>query len=287
MHTSFLSHANGRYFWLAVFVIVTCISVYVYDDPAEAPNGGTPLGYFLGTLGALMIVWLAYLGRRKRNFLRGWGTVRGWVSAHVYLGVALLVVATLHTGFQFAANIHTLAFVLMCLVIVSGLFGTFAYRNYPAARNDLKKSQTLGEIFLQVEDLDAQLLLLSSNMTNDIKEVVNSSIERAVIGGGYIAQVFGRDDSMVSMKGVVVSNKHQQPALDFLVDSMTGAEGDTSRNLGKVVRVFNSRKRLLDVIREDIRMHAIVQIWLLFHVPATFALIAALLAHIYAVFVYR
>ena len=87
------------------------------DDPTEPPNGGTWLGYALGTIGAVLIVWLAYLGKRKRNFVRGWGTVKGWVSAHVYLGTSLLVVATLHTGFQFAWNIHTFAYALMCLVI--------------------------------------------------------------------------------------------------------------------------------------------------------------------------
>jgi hypothetical protein len=33
-------------------------------------------------------------------------------------------------------------------------------------------------------------------------------------------------------------------------------------------------------------MQATIQVWLLFHVPVTFALIAALIAHIFSVFVY-
>jgi hypothetical protein len=287
MHTSFLSHEKGRYFWLAVLLTVGSMIIYAVDDPTEAPNGGTWLGYALGTIGALLIVWLAYLGRRKRNFAHGWGTVKGWVSAHVYLGSALLVVVTLHTGFQFDWNVHTFAFVLMCLVIFSGFFGVFAYRTYPSARNELKKSQTLDDIFLHVEDLDSQLVRLITDASSDLKTVVNSAIERTVIGGGFRDQLFGHDHSTVVVRGEVVPNKGQQQALEFLVEYLSQAEGKKNKSVGEILRTFNSRKRLLDIIREDIRMHATVQVWLLFHVPVTFALIAALIAHIFSVFVYR
>jgi hypothetical protein len=287
MHTSFLSHAKGRYFWLAVLLMVGSVVIYAIDNPTEPANGGTWLGYALGTIGALLIVWLAYLGRRKRNFAHGWGTVKGWVSAHVYLGSALLVVATLHTGFQFDWNVHTFAFVLMCLVIFSGFFGIFAYRTYPSARNELKKSQTLDDIFLQVEELDSQLVRLIADASSDLKTVVNSAIERTVIGGGFRDQLFGRDHSSVVVGGKVVSNKGQDQALEFLVQNLSRAEGQENKSVGNIVRTFNSRKRLLGIIREDIRMHAMVQVWLLFHVPVTFALIAALIAHVFSVFVYR
>lgn len=287
MHTSFLSHAKGRYFWLAVLLMVGSIVIYAMDNPTEAPNGGTWLGYALGTIAALLIVWLAYLGRRKRNFAQGWGTVKGWVSAHVYLGSSLLVVATLHTGFQFDWNVHTFTFVLMCLVIFSGFFGVFAYRIYPSARNDLKKSQTLDDIFLKVEEIDSELARLTADSSSDTKMVVSSAIERTVIGGGYRDQLFGRDHSSVVVGGNVVSNNGQQQALGFLVEKLSRTEGKENQSVGEIVRAFNTRKRLLDIIREDIRMQSTAQVWLLFHIPVTFALIAALIAHIFSVFVYR
>lgn len=286
MHTSFLSHARGRYFWLAILLCVGSIAAYIVDEPTEPANGGTWLGYGLGTLGLLMIVWLAYLGRRKRNFKSGMGTVRGWVSAHVYFGTALLVVATLHTGFQFGTNVHTFAYILMCLVVFSGLFGVYAYRTYPGARNDLKKSQTLDDIFLQVENTDTQLLKICKNVSADVDSVVSSAIERTVVGGGYRDQLFGRDNSLVVVNGELMNNKGQQKALDYLVERMSRASGEEATRMSEIVRLFSTRKRQLDTIREDIRMHATVQIWLLFHIPVTFALLAALVAHVYAVFVY-
>lgn len=286
MHISFLTHAGARYFWFSLLLVLVCSLAYIFNEPTEPPNGGTPLGYTLGTIGALMIVWLAYLGRRKRNYAKGWGTVRGWVSAHVYFGVALLVVATLHTGFQFDFNIHTLAFVLMVLVIVSGLFGVFAYRTYPTARNDIKRTKSLDEIFLQVEELDAQLIRMVNTASPEVRNVVTSAIERTVVGGGFFAQLFALDRSVVDVNGEVVRNVNQDKALDHLLTLARDVQGDALNQLSEIIRTFNTRKGLLTVIRQDIRMHAIIQVWLFFHIPLTFALIAGLLAHIYAVFIY-
>jgi hypothetical protein len=286
VHISFLTHAKGRYFWWSAALTLLCLTAYIVHDPKQPPNGGTWLGYTLGTIGALMIVWLAYLGRRKRNFDKGWGTVRGWVSAHVYFGASLIIIGTLHTGFQMGWNIHSLAYVLMCLVILSGLFGVWAYRLYPSERNELKKSQTMDDIFLQLGEVDALMVRLGSEAGNVVRGVVSSAIERTVIGGGYIDQLFGRDKSKVIIDGNVMANVAQQKALDYLVQLLTRTRGEDSARLAEIVREFGTRKRLLDTIREDIRMQGMIQVWLLFHIPLTFALFAALIAHIYAVFVY-
>ncbi|MBO6555148.1 MAG: hypothetical protein JJ957_01510 [Pseudomonadales bacterium] len=286
MHTSFLTHAKGRYLWIAVLVAILSSLAFIFDEPTEPPNGGTPLGYTLGTIGAIMILWLAYLGRRKRNFVKGWGTTVGWVSAHVYLGCALLVIVTLHTGFQFGWNIHTLAYVLMVCVILSGIFGVVAYRTYPGARNELKKTKSLDDIFLQVEEVDAQLLRMASDAPEDIRNILNSAIERTVVGGGFLDQVRARDNSVVELNGRVESNKQQQRALDYLLGRARELQGDQLKLLHDIIRIFNTRKRLLSIIRDDIRMHAVTSVWLLFHIPITFALIASLIAHVFAVFVY-
>jgi len=286
MHTSFLSHARDRYFWLSILLGLACVLAYLFDEPVEPANGGTWLGYGLGTIGALLILWLAYLGRRKRDFASGWGSVRGWVSAHVYFGTMLLVIVTLHTGFQFGANIHTLAYLLMTLVIISGLYGVFAYVTYPAARNELKRSQNMDDLFVLVEEIDAQILQLIAKVPNDVAGVVKSAVERTTIGGGSLDQLFGRDHSTVLIDGKIEKNSGQSGVLEFLVSRASLAEGDNHRFFSELVEAFTARKRTLDIIRKDISLYAKVKVWLLFHVPLTFALLAALLAHVLSVFIY-
>ena len=76
---------------LALAVVISL--VYLLHDPAEGPSGSTWLGYGLGTAGAALIVWLSWLGVRKRSFTTARGPIQGWLSAHVYLGLLLLLVA--------------------------------------------------------------------------------------------------------------------------------------------------------------------------------------------------
>ena len=286
MSTSFVSHQGGRYFWVSLAFMVLCIIIYAWHDPVQSPNGGTWYGYTLGTIGALMILWLLYLGKRKRNFANGWGTTKGWVSAHVYLGSSLLVIATLHTGFQFGWNIHTVAYVLMCLVIFSGFFGVYAYVVYPSARNKVKKSKTRDDIFEQIQGVDQQLKKLVSDLPEEIGAMVNSAIDRTEFGGGFLDQLLGRDKSKVMIDGIIVNNNNQDVVVENLVQKLTLARGQETKDLASLLKEYGVRQKLLGVIRTDIRLSAIQEIWLSFHVPISFGLIAALAAHIASVFIY-
>ena len=100
-----------------------------------------------------MIGWLAWFGVRRKRY-GGQTPLEGWLSAHVYIGVALIVVATLHTGFRFHWNVHTLAFVLMVIVIVSGIFGAYAFLRYPAMMTANRGGSTLKTMSAELAGLD-------------------------------------------------------------------------------------------------------------------------------------
>ena len=70
--------------WALVVVLISSLA-YAIDQPRITANGGTWLGYTLGTLGALLIVWLMWFGVRKRQYFNQSGSLRAWVSAHIYL----------------------------------------------------------------------------------------------------------------------------------------------------------------------------------------------------------
>ncbi len=78
---SVLTLGNFRYLKLSALLTIASIAAYVWHRPPLAPNGGTWLGYTLGTVGALLIVWLVLFGLRKRDYRSRLGTVRGWLSA--------------------------------------------------------------------------------------------------------------------------------------------------------------------------------------------------------------
>ncbi|MDZ7712362.1 MAG: FHA domain-containing protein [Rhodovibrio sp.] len=191
MQASFLTHERFRHLKVAFALGVLSIAAYALHDPVGDPGGGTWLGYTLGGLGAALILMLLWYGVRKRRFRSRLGTVRGWLSAHVYLGVALLVITTLHTGFQFGWNIHTLAYALMVIVIVSGLYGVYAYRRYPdlmtANRTGVGPQAMLDEI----GSLEQQAVELADRIDDPTHQVVLRSIRNNRIGGGVLAQLRG------------------------------------------------------------------------------------------------
>jgi hypothetical protein len=71
-------------------------------------------------------------GIRRRSFFASVGDTRSWLSMHVYFGICVVFIAALNAVFAFGRDVHTLAFVLLCLVVASGCWGVYAYLGYPA-----------------------------------------------------------------------------------------------------------------------------------------------------------
>src|SRR3546814_16898628 len=67
---------------------------YFLIDQQPRPNGGSWYGYTLGPIGLGLIVWLSLLGVRKRDMSEGRWSLKAWTSAHVYLALSLIVIAT-------------------------------------------------------------------------------------------------------------------------------------------------------------------------------------------------
>ena len=60
MHQSFFSYRRYRYAVRAGALAVLAILAYVFCPLREPKSGGTWLGYTLGTIAALLIVYLAW-----------------------------------------------------------------------------------------------------------------------------------------------------------------------------------------------------------------------------------
>ena len=291
MHESILAFRSRRYLWLAVLVVAAAILAYWIDDPQEPPNGGTLLGYVLGTIGAFLIVLLAWFGVRKRQYASTLGTVQGWLSAHVYLGVALLLIVLLHTGFQFGWNVHTLAFALMTLVIVSGLYGVYIYMKYPMRVSDNRGSANRNELFDQLDDIDRRSRRIVADLPGEFRELVASGVSRTQLGSTLWSRLRSRDTSQIVIReggeDRVVANAGQEAVLDWLADQQSRAsDADVAAKIGELSALLRNKRRLLRQIGEDLRLQAVMEVWLYVHVPLTAGLLMALVVHIVTVFLY-
>src|SRR5215204_3869377 len=121
-HEGFLRYQGYKWLKVALVISGTALLIYAFNDVEPKRNGGSIYGYITGTIGVGLILWLTMLGVRKRQITPGRWSLKSWTSAHVYLGLALIVIASLHTAFDFGWNVHTLAYALMMIVIASGVF---------------------------------------------------------------------------------------------------------------------------------------------------------------------
>jgi len=207
--------------------------------------------------------------------------------------VALLVVATLHSAMRFGWNLHTLAFILMCAVIGSGMLGVYFYLSSPRQLAANSGGRPRSELFAELFELDKRGRELAAACDPVVSIAVKSSIERTTIGGGVYMQLFGVDRSwfMRAQSGAtgstLVRNIDQQALIDYVADriSRTAKRGEPA-TLQALVAVLCRRQAVLRRIRRDIRLHAWLRLWLYVHVPLTLALLAALIAHILTTFMY-
>jgi len=299
-HVSFLRYRRARWFKLALLLVVLCIVLYAWHQPLLTPNGGTWLGYTLGTIGALLIVWLTWFGVRKRRYRRA-SAVQGWLSAHVYLGLSLIVVATLHTGFQFGWNVHTLAYGLMMAVIASGTYGIIAYVRYPEEITRLRSGETRETWLAQIVDLNEQAIKLADPLGAEVHRVVTRSNERALRGIGLLAPLWKRKTAGINeITQLLAPTLRTEPdpnrTLDrpanattlFMASRIIRAQGDASNaeKARQLLETLTRRNAVVERLNEDLRLHAYMKAWLHLHIPLTLALLAALVAHIVSVFIY-
>jgi hypothetical protein len=274
-HESFLVYRRFRYLKLALALIVASVVPYLWWQPAGGHNGGTWLGYTLGTIGALLILWLMLFGVRKRRYGPGAWSLKAWLSAHVYLGLSLIVVTTLHAGFQVGLNVHTLAYVLMLVVIATGVYGIVTYARVPRLMTQNRMSQSLQAMALEMLALDRQCVEVALPLGDEYAEEVRRSREETRLGGSLWRQLSGRDPKCGTDR-----------ALARVRELAQQAPPATAERAANLLVVLRRKQELLQRARRDIRYKTLLDLWLYTHVPLSFALLAALLAHVVSVFYY-
>lgn len=276
-------------FWLTVGLVISAAATAAYlgHSPISGRNGSTIVGYALGGLSALLVLYLALLGVRKRRFRSSTGRRRDVVSAHVYLGLALIFTATLHSGFEFAWSVHTLTYVLLLTVIASGVFGIWMYatvpdvisRNLSALVVEKKRfdASDLEQLEQDIEECDRRLERSMQFLPDVFRPPVKSSLEKTRLGGGVLRILSGSSRRCATARAL--------SEVRALVDAGHFTD-EERRRLMEVMRDLARKRELAAGLRRDGRYRALLQIWLWLHVPLTSALLVMLAAHVVLVFFY-
>jgi hypothetical protein len=273
---SFLAYQRFRYLKLALVALSAAVATYALHEPPGGPSGGSWLGYTYGGIATGLILWLLWFGVRKRSYRSSGAPVQGWLSAHVYLGIALLLLVPLHSAFQFGWNVHTLAYALMSAVILSGMVGVYVYASVPSAMTRNRPGQKLEALFRQIADIDSELKSLASGLPDEFARAIAESIGQTRVGGGLRQQMQVREKDSPTEQALASIRDFSQETSDPV------QRGDARR----LVELLALKETQLRRIRRDLRYKALLDLWLLLHVPLSFATVAAVAVHVFVVFYY-
>lgn len=310
MNRTFIDKDN--YFFLKASALLSLVSIFLYvvHDPVGPPSGNSWLGYSLGTVGGFIILWLLWFGVRKRTYINNRFSLVQWLSGHVWLGTSLLILATLHCGFQFDPNMHTVFYIVMVLTVLSGMVGVYFYIKVPATISmNLAKASSV-QMHEDFDQIAREALGVAREIDPDVHELILFAVDRLFLGhrlptrkGHQELEKVGA--SLLSRRGLTMTTASVQSPVKEGLENPAGTETKSleanrlhafvidlcfdrspGEKLQKLLDLINSLVDRLIRLEKDRVANRRIRIWLLFHVPLSLATVIGLFVHIVSVFYY-
>lgn len=268
---NFFTYKNKRWMWINLLFLCLLAALYCWDLPVGGRSGNSWLGWIYGFIAAGGIIYLMWFGIRKRSYYSTNGTVQGWLAAHVWLGLSLGIIVPLHCAFSFGLNVHTLAYVLMLIVLVSGIYGAVTYVSIAPTLRAHRGGGTTKELLSSLQDVERELNELTGSASSSLKQLRN------------ISDFECKPTVWSCRRGKLVPDVERVKEAAQLA-SITGAEHEVGL---KILSLITKKRQLASQLQADVAAMSRLQLWLYLHLPVSFALLAALLIHIFVVFWYR
>lgn len=229
----------------------------------------------LGWLGSFMMVFMMLYSVRKRvSFFSSLGSMRHWLSAHMFLGVMGPLLVTLHTTFKFHGLIAT-SFWCMITTMVFGILGRYIYVQIP---------RTISGAELGVKEIDG----IVEKLNNDLGRFINNTNITH-----FLTEITTADEKAKDL--------HPLKALGL----MMWTDIINRFKVWKLRRILKTRYQLSRRIRDEHIMllkrkaalirrknflttsHKLLHYWHVLHVPLAIVMFLIMFLHIIVYYVFR
>ena len=270
-----LNYKNFLWLWISIGLCILCTILYVLDDPIGGPNGGTYLGYALGTLGTIIILYLTWYGIRKRSYYSKLTTLKGVLASHIWLGLTLILIVPLHSGFSFGWNVHTLTYALMLGTIISGVWGVYLFRTYPFLLYSQRGGASASQLAASLYALNQELLNFINNKDRQLSKEFTDLIRRL-------------DENLkVSFFNLFLKNRLKPIENEAMSDIVGELPRDEQSEALNLLKIIDRKRQVVKQLQEEAFAQNLIRGWLYLHLPVSIGLIVALAIHIFSVFYYR
>jgi hypothetical protein len=254
----------------AAFTITASLAAtgaYLWDAPRHlsGPRGGTPVGLTLGVIAALIMVFCALLGIKRRVPHWRLGSAQTWMRGHLWLGALTVLLVALHGAFKAGGPLTTWLWILLAIVTVSGVLGVIMQHFMPRLLLHGVPGETVAQ---QIVSQEALLPKLACDAVDECEAADTMSLRR--FHDTHVAPFLSATDNAAHMR---IASRTRSANLFGSLRTMIPPEAhDAADKLEKLC----DRKRQL--YRQKRFMRAMT-CWLIFHVPLSWLLLTLTLAH--------
>ena len=270
--------AHSGIVWRRIFIVLLAAAGVYYFRYAqrEYPHGGSPTGLAFGIAGFLLILLLAFFGVRKRWYRSRFGTLEQWLQSHIYLGIFTLIILVFHTGGRFNDRIAVITFVLVVIVVGSGVVGAILYVTVPRMLTEVESNLTVEEIAEQLNQLARNMARIASGRSAPFQRIHDELIRESK------PSIFAGWRLLLSRLG---RKRKQQDSADW-ARLLALVPKEEQEELRQMLVVSRQRKELLLRLIFQQRYKNVLEFWLYIHIPFTIALLVFAVLHVMAVFYY-
>jgi hypothetical protein len=275
--------------WFLATVTMTAGATGLYVWYARIWEGGpaarTWPGMMFGVVATLLMIFAGLLSVRKRTVRLRWGTLSGWLKAHIWLGLLTVPLVFFHTAFRWGGTLELILMIVFLTVIVSGILGVVLQNILPRLMKSQLDSEVVPDQFdhfcrkLQREADDyvttsCGATAVESALQLDPAKLTDSTADSTkwLIGLylGTIRPYLGADAVADS---VLASN--QQGALVF--DRARATVPDKFRDTVDQLEEFCRVRRRLHL---QSQLYGLLHGWLKVHIPLSVVLLVFTVVHI-------
>jgi BMFP domain-containing protein YqiC len=198
-----------------------------------------------------------------------------WLQSHIYLGVLVLLILFFHTGGRFNDKIAVTTYVLVAIVVLSGVFGAILYATVPRMLTEVESNLTVDEISEQLNQLAKQMARISSGRSAPFQRICDQLLKES------------RPGIMAGWR-LLISRKRraQDKTTAGLANMLSMVPREEQDELRQMLVAGRQRRELLLRLIYQQRYKNMLEAWLFIHVPFTIALLVFAVLHIAAVFYY-
>ena len=270
LRDSFLFESQSRWLWISVVTIVVFTLLYLFDAPLGGRNGGTTLGLTAGCVAAAEMIFLMLYAKRKRAYSSTLGTLKNWLSAHIWIGASLLILVPIHSGFQFGMNVHTLCYIFILITIVTGVWGTYLCVSLPPTLEARREGLSVKGLIAEIQQLSVEIAQLSRGRSSAFMKIVNK-VDFSLHSSVW--QILSRN------RGIRVSLNDQTLSADVQL-----LANEEQKQAIQLISLVDRKIELANKLYREVRILTLLKIWLYLHLPFAVGGMTLLVIHIFSVF---